>query len=520
MSKMQDIQDWLRKYLFWCLCGLIAIFGLTSWWLGVRTFTAEAKANLAKIDEHFKKANDITSVTVSIGQHPNDIVNKEVSDRTVKTRENVLKTWKKFHDRQKETIFKWPAILDKEFLDWINSNPPDAEIPPNQLSEYQYKVLKELERIVTKVANADWPDALAAAAAAATAQGNPLSGGTGTTLGAGTIRGGGEMTTGGTGGMLAGVPGESEKLLWDQADINEHKNRYKWDVRPTTTEVRLAQEDLWILEQICKIISNVNGQTPPYLRPIKVVRKIALEGYALDSPHPLGMNSNRILRLDAPATTAAPAEGGEGGTGEEAPAEGASPEGAPAVGPAPARLKTAFSSSGGGGREGGESAAPAAEGGEAPAEGAAPVVRKPEDDLYEWRYVDQKGYPLSKAQLDGDHKNDLYRRVPFKIQMHILQASLPKLLEEFKNAPLTMEVNQIRINPENNAANQFSGLTKNFGGDGGLTSSFSSAANITATSLLPGEIVLELHGVAYITTPYDEKKLPPPEGVATDPDAT
>ncbi len=81
----------------------------------------------------------------------------------------------------------------------------------------------------------------------------------------------------------------------------KHKNRYKWDTRPTTTEVRLAQEDLWILEQLCKIITNVNGQTPPYLRPIKVVRKIALEGYALDSPYPLGMNSNRILRLDAPA---------------------------------------------------------------------------------------------------------------------------------------------------------------------------------------------------------------------------
>lgn len=128
MSKMQDIQDWLRKYLFWCLCGLIAILGLTSWWLGVRTFTAESKANLAKIDENFKKATDVTSVTVTSGIHPNETVNKQVNDLTLKTRDTVLKTWKTLYDRQKATIFKWPTILDKEFLDWINNNPPDAEI--------------------------------------------------------------------------------------------------------------------------------------------------------------------------------------------------------------------------------------------------------------------------------------------------------------------------------------------------------------------------------------------------------
>ncbi len=184
---MQDIQDWLRKYLFWCLCGLIAIFALTAWWLGGSTLTAESKVNLAKIDDHFNKATKITEVTVTGGIHPNDTVNKQVSDLTIKTRETVLKTWETLYKRQKDTIFKWPTILDKEFLDWINSNPPDAEIPPDQLVEYQNKVLKELERIVTQVANADWPDAVAAAAATATAanQGNSLSGGA--------VRGGGEL---------------------------------------------------------------------------------------------------------------------------------------------------------------------------------------------------------------------------------------------------------------------------------------------------------------------------------------
>ncbi len=283
---------------------------------------------------------------------------------------------------------------------------------------------------------------------------------------------------------MTGVPGESEKLLWDPTDINEYKNRYKWTLRPSTTEVRLAQEDLWILEQLCKIITQVNGKTPPYLRPIKVVRKIAIEGFALDSAEPLGMNSGRILRVGGETAKPMAAEGGEGATGEGAPAEGAPAEGAPAVGPAPARLKSAFAGTTGG-REGGEAPA-AAEGGEAPAEGAAPAARKPEDDLYEWRYVDQKGYPLSKAKLDGEHKNDLYRMVPFKIQMHILQASLPQLLEEFKNAPLTLEVNQIRINPGNNAASQFAGLTKTAGGDGGLSTGYSAAAaNNPVAGLLP-----------------------------------
>lgn len=503
MSKIQDIQDWLRKYLFWCLCGLIALFSLGAWWLGVGTLNTKKKENLAKIQSNFDNATQITQVVVPGGIHPNDKVNKELSDLTLKTRATVLKAWKALYDQQKETIFKWPAILDKEFLDWINTNPADAEIPLDQLVEYQNKVLKELERIVTEVANADWPDAVAAAAAAATASGFN--------------RGGGEVPTGGVGGQTGpGVPGESEKLLWDPADINAFKNRYKWSLRPTTTEVRLAQEDLWILEQLCRVIAQVNGKTPPYQRPIKVVTKIALEGFALDGTvngQPKGIGSSRILLAGAATTTAAVeapiSDGGEAAAG----GEGAAVEGAPVVSPPPARLGNSFSGTGFGG---GEASEPPPDG-DAPAD-AAPPARKFEDDLYEWRYVDQKGYPLSKAQLDGDRKADLYRMVPFKLQMHILQSAMPKLLESMKNAPLTMEITQLRINADHNAANQFANLTRTAGGDG-ASSSYHAASATAVAGLLPGEIVLELHGVAYLATPYDEKKLPPPDEVAN-PDAT
>jgi hypothetical protein len=311
------------------------------------------------------------------------------------------------------------------------------------------------------------------------------------------------MLSGVGGSMGPGVPGESEKLLWDPTDITAHKNRYKWTLRPTTTEVRLAQEDLWILDQICRVIAEVNGKTPPYLRPIKVVKKIALEGYALDGSvngQPKGIGTNRVLRPGAAATSAGtPAEGGEtttadGSTGDGATGEGAPVEGAPVISAPPTRLGNAFSS-GGGGERGGEMSAPVAtEGGEAPVDGAAPAARK--------------------------RKADLYRMVPFKIQLHILQSSLPKLMEAIKNSPLTMEINQVRINPETNAANQFANLSKTPGGDGGLSREYSSGAGAGSVGLLPGEIMLELHGVVYIATPYDEKKLPPPDSAAAEPDAT
>jgi hypothetical protein len=508
MSKMQDIQDWLRKYLFWCLCGLIAIFSVTSWWLGVRTLNTKSKENLTKIQSNFDSATKITEVVVPGNIHPNDVVNKQLSDLTLRTRKTVLESWQGLYNRQKEKIFKWPVLLDKEFLDWINSNPADAEIPPDQLVEYQNKVLKELERIVTKVAYADWPDAVAAAAAAGTATGSPLSG---------FNRGTAEMPTGGAGGLTGpGVPGESEKLLWNPADITTYKNRYKWVQRPSSTEVRLAQEDLWILEQLCSVIAKVNGTTPPYQRPIKVVTKIAIEGFALDGAvngQPKAINTQRVLRPGASTTTAAAPT--EGAAAEAAPAaDGATGEAAPTIGAAPTRLGISFTGAAGGGEA---APAPIPEGG-APAEGGAPV-RKLEDDLLEWRYVDQKGYPLSKAQLDGDHKTDLYRMVPFKLQLHILQASLPKLLETIKNAPLTMEVTQIRINADRNAAAQFANQTRTLGGDGGQSQAGAGNYTNPVVGLLPGEIVLELHGVAYIATPYDDKKLPPPDGAAT-PDAT
>jgi hypothetical protein len=450
MSKMQNLQDWLRKYLFWCLCGGIALFSLAAWWLGTGTLTDKSKANLAEIEGNFKKPSQVTDTTVTGGQHPNDKINSEVNKLTLQTRKTVLDTWKDFYNRQEKSIYKWPALLDNNFQAWIKANPWNVEIPFDQLDEYQNKVLKELERIVTTVANAEWPDAVAAAAAA------------GTSFSSG--RGGSEMATSGAGPTGPGVPGVSEKLLWEPTDITAYKNRYKWSTRPSTTEVRLAQEDLWVLEQLCRVISQVNGDTPPYQRPIKVVKKIAIEGYALDgmvNGQPHGINTKRILRVEA--TTGAPVSEGAGAS-EAPPAEGAAPvEGAPAVSAPPTRLGLSFS----GGAGASESVAPVSESGEAPAAADGAATKKAEDVLYDWRYIDQKGYPLSKAQLDGDHKNDLYRMLPFKIQMHIVQSQLPKLLETFKDAPLTLEVTQIRINYENNAANQFANVTRTAGGDGG-----------------------------------------------------
>lgn len=501
MSKMQDIQDWLRKYLFWCLCGSIALFSLAAWWFGVGTLTTKATANKAEIVKNFKVATEVTQRQV-IGLHPNDAVNKQVSTLTLGTRNTVLKAWEDLYRRQKDTIYKWPALLDKNFQAWIKENPWHTEIPFDQLDEYQNKVLKELERIVTTVANAEWPDN---AAAAATNK-SSLSGST---------RGLGEMpASGAADSTLAstGVPGVSEKLLWDPLDITGYKNRYKWALRPTTSEVRLAQEDLWVLEQLCRVISSVNGQIPPYQRPIKVVKRIAIEGYALDgrfNGQPHGINSKRILRA-APAATPAAATGEAGEPA--AAADGAAVEGAPAVSAPPSRLGSGFSGGpGGGGGGGGENASV---GGEAAAVEGAPV-KKPEDELYDWRYIDQKGYPLSKAQLDGEHKNDLVRMVPFKIQMHIVQSALPKLLEAFKDAPLILEVTQLRINAENNAANQFANVSKTTLGDGGSSQGHGAGP---AAGLLTGEIVLEIQGTAYLAQPFDEKKLPPPDGAA--PDAT
>ena len=492
MSKMQDVQDWLRKYLFWCLCGAIAIFSLAAWWFGVGTLTTKSKANLAEIETNFKKPGQVTETFVTGNIHPNEKVNSELTKLTLDRRKTVLQAWDVLYKKH-QPIYKWPEILDQKFKEFIKENPWNKEIHPDQRVEYQTKVKLELKRIITEVANAEWPGTTNTNSSG-TSFGVPPRSPEEAAHGAGTVAG-------------LGVPGVSEKLLWDQADITTYINRYSWTPpHPYTTEVRLAQEDLWVLEQLCRVIAQVNGQTPPYQRPIKVVKKIAIEGYALDAGEkfqPHGMNSNRILRA-APATAAPMGEDAEAAA---ATADAGAAEGAPAASARPERL------GGNATHGGGEALAPAPDAAEPPADGAP--KKEPGDELYEWRYIDHKGFPLSKAQLDSTNKNDLYRMMPFKIQMHILQSSMPKLFEAFKEAPLTMEITQIRINPETNAASQFAnmGTGRTSGSDlGGV----SSGGVGTPTGLLPGEVVLEIHGTAYLVQPYDEKKLPLPEGSATE----
>jgi hypothetical protein len=78
------------------------------------------------------------------------------------------------------------------------------------------------------------------------------------------------------------------------------------------------------------------------------------------------------------------------------------------------------------------------------------------------------------------------------------------MLEAFKDSPLPLEIRQIRVNFEDKEAVFATGDSS---GGGGIGREVRGSGSGGPTEMLPGELIVEFRGVAYLIQPYDEKKV-------------
>jgi hypothetical protein len=149
-------------------------------------------------------------------------------------------------------------------------------------------------------------------------------------------------------------------------------------------------------------------------------------------------------------------------------------------------------------------------------EGAAPAagpVGTLDDQLSDWRYVDASGKPLMKAELiAAPYNSATFLRMPIRLRVHILQSQLSRLFEEMQNSPLRFEVNQVRINHE--LKDQLGPVDPSATG---AASSGPRGGGGTGDKNAKGldDIVVEVHGIAYIMQIYEPKKIYPADQLAT-----
>jgi hypothetical protein len=389
----------LQKHHFWILCIVTMIAGVTGWFMARKSLSADFEKNKGSILGKFTALQGILSTE----NHPNNTWTTGIGELTKKEKEIVRSAWDTVYNEQKKHL-EWPPELGEQFLEFIKSHPPGADIPQDLRGRYQDMIVSsEFPRLVALV-DAQAYNAPKTSVGPTKKDATPA------------------------------APAHEYKVIWDSTNQQDVEKLLYFPKVPSSAEVRQAQEDIWIYKALLNIIKNMNEGT--YFARVRRITEISI-GPKAAADFQKGLSSKHIEHLKSAASSAA------------------------------------------------EPAAPAV----AAAEGEA--LAKPIDEN---RYVDPDGKPLPS----GAAALLQFKRMPIVMHLTIDQREINKLLVECANAPLPVEVRQLRINP-GGAGNSPSSSKKSSGGQ--PTSGAAGAETETY------EVPIELAGIIYIYNPPDVAKL-------------
>jgi hypothetical protein len=454
MDQLKQYWEVVKKQHFWILCGLAVVVPLIVFWV--------SSGHLAKVygDQltTIKQADDNLTPLVSGADHPNKEWVTHVQGETDRLRVNVKDAWDALYAQQ-QAVLKWPPELGDDFAEKFKDVDPKKLEPLCEL--YQNSVKTELKHMAD-IVKAEWA---------------PGESGHGRSSPA--LRPGRQHAPG-----AAQDADEAKKnyiVVWDPADEGRLQDDYDWVDPPSPLDVRYAQEELWVLEAICKSIDRTNvGSTGDF---DAVVREIqgTLIGYTATDKFPLGEGSGRIDRSRK--------TGAGGGMAPAAP-PAMTPGGAPAVALEPTRPVRHRATDEGalGGRSRAPRGGPVGMAGGQPGVGpAAPT--DPDELLKEGRYVDTKGKPLRGSDWANSTTPE-FNLMAFKLTVVADEQRWPKLLVELCNSPIPLEVREVRINPNDRE-----------GGGPGAAGRDRPRREAGSPDMALHNVTLEIHGVAYLMNP-------------------
>lgn len=510
MDQLKEQLVKIKPYAFWIACVVILLGSLGTWYMATGKLHEERTANESKIKNAFQ---GLVTIQPKLAKHPNPGTNAEMTKLTLAYGEEVARGWELQYQKQ-EGVLVWPASFDQDFHDAVKDLRPIEKVPVSKVVDVKLTLADTFRRRYRDFIEDELPKLAVTiggrwyANRDASAEVGPI-----------------QPNLGPDG--RPNVEVDRSMVLWDPANQREllvtHFGFTAKSDDPSTLDVLYAQEDLWVLQNLMEIIKRTN------------------EGY--EGRHDAAVKQIEFVRIGQSALGQSGAVMMVGtGTGTGGPGEGGFP-----TGPAP-------------GMEGMQPAAPAGPGAPPAVAGAAPV-NPTTDPLFEpadpgnWRYVDKANTPLAGFQLRAAIAPTapgaapvtpspetalltVAKRMPVRIRLEIDQRRLNKLLTEFGNAPLPVEVRQLRINRTAAAAGN-PGSFFAAAGDGGPGGGPGPGGGMEGGYPLPGGmnpggpngpgsltrdatvdtnlIKLELYGIVYLYNPVNRTVLGLP---ATGPGAT
>lgn len=380
------------KYHFWILAALVPAIACTALWLGSAILTARINQQRQKIQATLGQINGVTSVA----PHPNAEWAKAIENETGTIAAETRAEWRQLWDSQ-AALRKWPDDLGAEdFLPAAANLEPGGKLERKYLLRYQKFVPRFARSLPARLGVRD--EMLDAAPPAGQPGRQP--------------------------GRPEGFVPPKLETTWSAADQKKLYESFVWDVPPTTTQVLVAQEELWVYGALCDVIGQFNGRNKAQGSrdlPILLVDELAV-GYRASKDAQSGAEANRIV------VPVGPQQAAQGGPVD---ADGF------AIGPAPGAAPPLDDPLATGGT--GESVLnPRFETG---AKGAT------EDAYRNLIYVDFAGKPLTAAQLATVPDARMVHLVPFVFKGVIDQRELDGLLVSLAAASLPIDVREVRINP-------------------------------------------------------------------------
>lgn len=444
------------KHHFWMLLGLVPIVVVPMVFVARGRLAAEIASNRSQVENRLSTIKSVEGVR----PHPNDAWSSEIDKATRRVKRETLTEWQRLWTAQ-QPLRAWPASLGADFVQRVSALKTGGKLPRAMLERYQNGVRAVVRGLPARMGAEEFMVDAAAQ---------------------GTVPPPGIVKP----GMNRPGPAAGEKsaalVRWNPADQQRLYASFNWEKAPSTLQVLLAQEELWMYGVLADAVARVNKPSSgAYNAAIPVVEQF-LVGYPAAEENPGAAGGARIVM---PRTAGPSVPGGDFSPPPELPVmEGGAPGGAGGRPPHP-RFGGGAGPMPGGGGEG------------PPPEGAV----SPDETLRNWIYVDFAGKPLAAGEVAASPDAQFVHLVPFMIRAIIDERKLDALLVDLATAPVPIDVRQVRINAGPSGRNvEPMSPTGDAEGVRGMQ-------RVAQTGPRPHDVTVEVRGTLALATPPDPQLL-------------
>lgn len=467
MDQFKHFLRIVKRQHFWALSLVVVLISTAIWFWTVRSLGIQRTENLGTIQESYSKVQRVRAIP----DHKNDNTNEAMTNLIALRQAEVREAWDSKYSEQSaggegggKNILEWPEELN----DWnaelipcvqqywpipIEADSELEDIKRHMLQDYTRYIKSELPKLATRIGAVWAPD---------------------------------------LGGTVGGIPDEEEEeprattalspqetarrtssavVHWNPQDQEALQTQhFDWRLQegrlPTPLQMLYAQEDLWVLTALVEIIGRTNGNAT--VRHNARIREIE----SIKMGRNVGGRTGRVVR---PGTDPASID--------------------PELGSVAMEEDTPTTT------------------GVMDEDGLVQQV-----DPLDMRYVDRDYNPMSAdgVRSAADAYLRVAKRMPIRIRLRMNQLDINRLLSECANSPLTVEVRQVRVNPDDAGR----GMGGRFGmflnqdefaepfnpGRGRSLPGFGRGDEMSDMAF-PNDVTVEIYGIIYIYNPVDEDLL-------------